>query len=384
MDTKDAYLSAAQAYADGVRALLSPSAGPAAERGVLEAALAPDIAGRAERLAPLSARLTQAAAAQLEDDDPAVRMRASSQLLAKALTDLQISTYLLQLAEDAEAGLAGAEIGDTRRGPADLGPLEGHLELLLVPVAFGLARLEPPGDLATARVRLTRSVADALELISSRAARTGQTALAGLLGLGLTEVARAAGVVGLDLARVLGQAEKVSQLYHLFRRYAVQAYESLLALLGPQLARIVAQQVVEWVEEVKEGERFGRLLEMLYETEQTRQGLQHVVTQSEADLDLFVAAMEDVEILGASYQQQIDLSEKLLKGLKWLALVPAAALPQGRLLMAAAYLVLGGYIVLAGADYVDAQRLEWLDRVPGVRRTVESHLATSEGPHRRP
>jgi hypothetical protein len=42
--------------------------------------------------------------------------------------------------------------------------------------------------------------------------------------------------------------------------------------------------------------------------------------------------------------------------------------------MAAAYLIITGYAVLAGADYVDAARLKILNRVPGVRQVVETSL----------
>jgi hypothetical protein len=39
-------------------------------------------------------------------------------------------------------------------------------------------------------------------------------------------------------------------------------------------------------------------------------------------------------------------------------------------------MVLGVYIVAAGGDYVDAPRLQFLNRVPGVRRVVEARLAS--------
>ncbi len=45
--------------------------------------------------------------------------------------------------------------------------------------------------------------------------------------------------------------------------------------------------------------------------------------------------------------------------------------------MAAAYIILGGYVILAGADVVDAQRLRLLDRTPGVRRIAEMQLAAA-------
>ncbi len=379
MNETDTYQSTAQAYVDGVRGLFAPAARPKGERGTLEAAIAPDVASQAEDLAAVSAELTRVAERRLADDDPQVRQQAANQLLAKALTDLEISFHLLEAAERAEeGGVVPSAALEAERSIRRAGPTEEHLHIVLgqpVAMAKGIERgPAAPPDVPTARVQLSESVVDALDLISSRASKTGQAALAGLLGLGVTEVAQAAGVVGMDIAQALGPAEKVTRLYNRFRDYAVQAYESLVALLGPQLAQTVAQKVVEWVEEVKEGEQFGRLLERLYQTEQTSQQVRQLVTDSEAELVAFVATLEKVDGLDADFRQKIDLSEKLLKVLKFLALVPAAALPQGRLLTAAAYLVLGGSVVLAGADYVDAQRLERLDRIPGVRQVVETNL----------
>jgi hypothetical protein len=372
------YRAAAQAYADGVRVLFAPSGAPTGERGGQGPASPEELAGQAERLAPLSAELTRAASVRLTDADPAVRAQASAQLLTKALTDLEISAHLLQAAEDEEDGLAWTGGEGTERSAGGLGATEERLSILLGEVEAGQgSEVERggPRDLPTARVALSNAVEDALDLISQRASKTGQAALGGLLGLGVAQVAQAAGVVGLDIARSLGQAEKVTRLYNLFRDFAVKAYDSLIALLGEQLAQTAAQKVVEWFEQIKEGEQFAKLLEQLYETQRTGQELGQLVAQSPADLVKFTAATQHVDGLEASFARQIDLSEKLLQGLKYLSFVPAAALPQGRLLMAAAYIVLGAYVVLAGGDYVDARRLERLGRVPGVRQVVEGQLA---------
>ena len=42
---------------------------------------------------------------------------------------------------------------------------------------------------------------------------------------------------------------------------------------------------------------------------------------------------------------------------------------------ATAYLVLLGYVIYTGGDYVDAPKLEKLGRVPGVLHVVEAGLA---------
>ncbi|HUW99449.1 MAG TPA: hypothetical protein VMY35_00590 [Phycisphaerae bacterium] len=375
------YQAAAQAYADGVRVLFAPSGAPTGERGGLGPTSPDELADQAERLAPLSAELTQAMAAGLADADPAVRAQASTQLLAKALTDLEIGLYLLQAAEDEEYQIAWAGGPGTERSRGGLGATVERLDLLLgegeaVPAAVERGE-QPPGNVRAARVMLSDAIADALDLISDRASKTGQAALSGLLGLGGGEVAQVAGAVGMDFAQALGQADKVTQLYNLFRDFALKAYDSLVALLGQQLAQTAAQRVVEWFEEFKEGEQFAKLLERLYETDQTRRDLGRLVAESRANLESLTAAIQRVDGLDAAFGQQADLSEKLLRGLKVLALVPATALPQGRLLMAAAYVVLGAYVVLAGGDYVDARRLERLGRVPGVRRVVEGQLAAA-------
>ena len=49
-------------------------------------------------------------------------------------------------------------------------------------------------------------------------------------------------------------------------------------------------------------------------------------------------------------------------------------MPQGQLLLAASYIVLGSYVILAGGDAVDAPLLELFDRTPGVRCVVDANL----------
>ena len=100
---------------------------------------------------------------------------------------------------------------------------------------------------------------------------------------------------------------------------------------------------------------------------------------SELLRDLLNASTARVHAIGhcaleVVYRKQVDIVGKILTTLRFVAFVPAAALPQGRLLMAATYILVGGYIVLAGADYVDAPALTYLDRVSGVRRQVEVNL----------
>ena len=351
-----------------------------AERRAEGAVPADALATQAERLVPLSADFTRAAAAQLDAPDPAVRADTAAQLLTKALTDLQISAQLLQAAMDEEAGPPAAACGRRTRGQ-HRGPVRPGREPALPDerargrTGAGRTRVSVvPADVPAARVQLTQLSEDTLGLIRGRAGKTGQAAISGLVAMGVAEVAQAAGVVGLQIADVLGVGEKVTRLYTLFRESLPSAYNSLVALLGPTLAQTAAQQVLDWVNDVVQGEKFAQLLDKLYETGNTGQNIKQEVDASQAALEKFVAAIQGVDALGGKFGQQIGTIDKLLKGLRLFGAIPTTVVPQGKLLMAAAYLVIGGYVVLTGADFVDAPNVRWLDRVPGVRRVVEANL----------
>jgi hypothetical protein len=381
MTTLSDYEMAARAYVEGVRAMFAPAALPEGERGAGGPAPAERLAEQAEQLAEFSAQLTEAAKRQVEDVDPAVRALASTQLLAKALTDLELSAYLYQAAVDEEEGQGVERLVGAERSAADLGDLEQRLALLLGEAEVHLRLAErgevTPSDVPTARVELSNAVVDALALISERAARTGQTALTGLLGLGVSELAQAAGVVGLDIAEALGYGEKFSRLYTSFRDLAVQSYDSLLALLGRQLAQTAAQKVLDWLDKLKQGELFGQLLEKLFETQPTVEAVRQVVAESQAELDTLVVSIEGVDGLTERYRQQTELAGKILRALAFVGTLPLAVLPHPRVLLGAAYILVAAYVVLCGADYVDAPQLRLLNRVRGVRELVEANLSSA-------
>ena len=152
-----------------------------------------------------------------------------------------------------------------------------------------------------------------------------------------------------------------------------------MALLGPRILEAVGDQVANWVEKVKDGEPVGSPLEKLHETERTNRTLRQVIGESGAKLSRYGAALEGVAGLNAAFHKQTSLVDKLLAKLKWLTLGLPAALSQRRLQPSAAYIALSSYVILAVADYVDAPRLQRLNRVPGVRRVVESQLAMTGG-----
>ncbi|OQB00634.1 MAG: hypothetical protein BWY25_01751 [Chloroflexi bacterium ADurb.Bin222] len=396
------YADRARAYAGGVRGFFAPGPALEVEAGRERFGAGPgtvsvaELTRRAEVLAPLSAELTDAAAARLEAAEVDARLQAPVSLLAKALTDLEVSRALLRAVEEEPpgatapgAGAPGAAAPVAAPGPRGVeaersaevarpAHLEATLQLLLEETPAGAQALERglelPKTLPAARAALAGNAETTLLLIRDRAANAGWEALGGIAGMGLSELAQAASLVGMGVAELLGQADQVHRLVELVHSFLGEAIRSLQALLGPAVTQAVGGQVADWLKDAVTEKKFTRLVEQLYATEATGKALGALVKQSPADLEAFVAALQDVEALELAYRRQVDLVGKLLKALKALRAPLSAALPQGVLVFVAVYMLVGGYVVLAGGDYVDAEKLARMDRVPGVRKVIEMKL----------
>lgn len=374
MDTRRSYDKTAAAYAKGVRGLFAPAPAAAAKRGAAAALTAArDLAAKAEALEPVSDDLTQAALIRLASDDPQERARASTDLLAKALSDLEISRLLYEEASrgsDQSASVSAAAPAAARLAKRGAGPpaVLDYLDILThkTPSAPRAAATKKRGPSVDARTQLADDASAAFGFIPKTAASTGQSALNGLLGLGMKNLAQAAGAVGMDIARYLGIGGWVSRLYQLFQRYVVKAYETIIALIGNQVAKEMADKVLKWFEEVKAGTKFEELLNGLYQTEKTKADVAKTIQQSQAGDDSLTGAAADVAALRGRFESNMGLADKLIKGLGYLAWVHLTALPQAQLLMAATYIALGAYAILAGGDAVDAPALQRFDYTLGV------------------
>ncbi len=411
MATRTAYLATAQAYADGVHHLLAGGgpigATPSPTTDVVREMVAtPDLADRAVRLLSLADALTQAASGMLNDGDPVVRAQGETTLLATALTDLLVGLHLYEVARgepgpslrDALEQARNLEAGSTRSAAipewkpflrdwaqslGDWEPSRSDIEnTLQVLLAEPSGVPTPAGDAGgtalevnAARFQLAGAVVDTILTIRSQTVKAGQTALNGLLGVGAGEVAEAAGMVGLNVARVFGQTDKATQIYDLFREFAFRSYDALLALLGTHMAEATADQMVAWLAQLRSGEELARLLERTYGTAQLGAALGDLMASSQASPAKFTSATLALASLCTAYATQTKLVRQLLRGLVLFGIAPATFLPQGGLVLLAAFLVLTGYIVLAGADFLDAPAYEPLDRVPGVRHIVEQALS---------
>ncbi len=355
--TVQEYERLAGAYADAARRTLQ----------------ADDPAQAAGQFVSRAADLTDASAGRLagiglgEDAHSA----AAAQLLAKALVETGVASYLIDVARTPGGS---KQTSRAARSIAEVEPLLAILTTGQFDLAARRTTVDAQAfaDLGAARLLARNAVADACALVSNRAAKSGQTALAGLAGLGFGTLARAVDVVGSGLSFKIGDAS-AGTLYGRARDTLVSAYASIRALLGDTAAKAAGAQMKAWVDELASGALFATVVEAWYRTAEARQQLGARIDASAPPAARWASAVNGLGGLSRQYAGQADLTDKLLKGLKIVGLLPPAALPEGTLLLGAAYVALGGYIVFAGADAVDAP--VGLQRVAGIRRIVEQAVA---------
>lgn len=364
-------------YAAELSELFAPESARAAGRP--PQALGPDeLADRAERLAPLAADLTRRTAEFLSDDNPSVRIGAEQNLLAQAAAALRVADGLL--------ATTGEETDKSVRAAAPAAELAPAFDDILAIIQAPLANtgavvtVEP----AAARARLPKATADellaacdaAIEQIIGDVGAFGRDSLAGLVGLDTALLKKAAQLIGGEAAEAIAKlGEQASRLVAKAVAFIVQAYDSILAALGQDVTSELRQKATEWIERLQEGDAIAGVLGGVFETGDTRQRIADLIVASTAAPTVLGQAEEVVEALPAGYQARTKLAGQILAGLGVLKRIPAARVPTVELATAAAYLVLLGYVIYTGGDYVDAPKLEKLGRVPGVLHVVEVGLA---------
>jgi hypothetical protein len=362
-------------YVSAVRALLSPPGVPG-ERGIVGPASAPEIESRAQQVLGLSNDVTRAEEVTLTSSDPTERAMAAQRLLAKAATELEISAYLKAAGEDEADGAPLSPQRLTDRSVRTTAHVEDYLDVLAgnpPPKRLERGAAVPP-NLTVARTQLTTLAHDACDLITRRAGETGKEAFGGLLGVGLAEIGQAAGAVASIVAGSFGAGETLSRLYSLCRDFIRKMYDSLLALIGDQLAKLIGDKVVAWVNEAKDEHLFGDWLAKAYGVDEEKQALAMRIEACSAELPRFSATSDGLGDLTRAFGRDMDLTKKLVKGLGYLKFVPGLGGPQGLLLRAAAYVLVLGWAVADGADYLDAPRMALLTRIPGVPAVVEKGI----------
>lgn len=377
MNNDDAYFDVVKSYTDGVRMLFTAPGKPTGDRGGRGASTYDELAAQSKTLNTNSAQLTEMAALRLDHHSASVRESASLSLLAKVHTDLDVGYYLLEIAREQEM--------KREFGRRDTGNRRANIESANEPVLKIIEGIAPvvrsskrsiilPDNLDTAKTELAQHTDMTLTMITTRAGEACETAFIGLAGVGIGELVQAVSLVGMDIAAELSKAEQVSELFDLFRSFFSRAYDTITSLLGPKLAEMVGDQVLEWLEDYKVGVKAASLLDRFYETETIREEINQKIKTSQVNLPLVNSGLTGVRELNDSFHRQTKLVNSILPKMKFAAVIPTAVLPQGKLIMVSAYICLGGYVAFTAGDYVDAHRLDFFDRVFGLRQVIDSKL----------
>jgi hypothetical protein len=359
-----------QSYVSAVRSLLTPP-GTRDDRGGGGPATPGEIEARAREVLRLSGELAHAERQRLEAADPRERAMAAQRLLAKAGTELQISVYLKEAGDDEAAGAPPSPQNLTERSGRTQAQVDEYLGVLAADEAVSPASPDRAGRRLT-KEQLVTSACDACDLIAKRAGESAKKAFEGLLGVGLADLGAVAGSVASAVAGSLGAAGGgLSRLYALCRDFVKNVFDSIVALLGDQLAKIIGDKVVAWIKEAKDQHLFGDWLSRAYGVESIKQDLTTRLNDAKAAIpSSFVA--DALEALNSRFTRDMKLTDKLTDGLGWLKFVPGLSGPEGLLLRAAGYALLLAWAVVDGADYLDSPHLDLIGRIPGVPAMVDA------------
>ncbi|HLV02837.1 MAG TPA: hypothetical protein VKZ59_16325 [Acidobacteriota bacterium] len=320
----------------------------------------PDISGQ------FRTELVQA----LESQDEGSRSLSSSQLLAKALTDLQMGAQLLS------GGQTRSPVATGVQG-LDRAVLEECL-IILNPVTADSDRLTRRYmmlvDLDGARRRLKIAVSDSLKSVIRNAEQVVRGSITGLLGLSLLEVMAAVSEIAGGFSTLTTSIRGMNRSARSGVQLLAESAHSVGSLVEQPMLESVTRQVLGWLEEVRGGRIVSALLEKTYETEVTDRNLNMLIDSSVEPLEPFSQALRALEELCEDHSRQSRISGQILQGARWIGGGLTAVFPQASLIMAILYLTIGGYGILSGADYVDAPRFKLLKRTRGVRLRVEEHI----------
>ena len=348
----------AAAYVAGVQTLLAP----AATRGVGVA----ERAAPAEDLLPASRALREAAAAGLTGGETALdRAAAEVQLLAGAALDLVVASHLAAGEAPATRGLAAA--------PADIAELQALIE---APEAYLVGAVAGRGVRAVgdARTAMTGAVRAALSGIRSDVLTTGGHVVQGLLLLDAALLKEALRVVGGDLAEKLG-IDLAGISRHVIN-FVIAANDKILALLGIDALDQARAQLAAWLADLRAGTLFPDLVDRLYGTAAIESEVAGWIADYSAGEAALLVGRDEVDLLAGRFAAKGNVVDKIATGLALVKLTPPALTPAGRIAIAVVYLGLLAYLVGAGYDHVDSDRMKLLDWVEGVRGISQRLLVT--------
>jgi hypothetical protein len=319
----------------------------------------------------------------LQTDDLSQRDLAALKLLAAAAYDLSAASDLLAL--EAAGPSEGGRVATDRSAA----PIPQELRLVLeAPLDQGMRglvqadRAALPNTPGAAWDTLQKTVSTFLVNIPDDAAELGQTAMGGVVNLGLGPIQMAASLAAQEvLARV---PEGLSLVARRVAALAVEGLRKLRAALGEQHEQQVRETAAGWLKDLQEQrDTVTALLDRLYETQRLGEETKALIPVTPEDLPAarYNQATQTLNELIERYAKTKSILINLMRVLSFVKAPLLGAVPWGPLALYTAYVGIMGYAVYSGGDYLDWYRTgdyTWLDRVQGLRTTVRQALSPAE------
>jgi hypothetical protein len=382
MSASESFQEVWNVYQEAVQELYrAPSSiQPEAERSAGEI-YAERLEERSDMLLTRSAEVRQVLTAHVEADDREQRELAALKLLAAAAYDLSTATDLVQLEETEptdEAERSGANMVQfaDELNAVLAAPMEGGMQGLLA----GVERSALPKEAEAARQNLERQIAVYLNDIPEDAANLSQTAVAGIITLGLGPLQSTLSLASQEiLSRV---PDGISAIGRRAAKLVVEALQKIRATIGEEYEDKAREQVSKWLDDLEENrDTVTGLLDKLYELERIGNEVKQLTKAApdDTEADRFNQATTSLEDLQARYGKVKGILEWVMRVLAFAKAPLMTAVPWGPVAVYATYAGILGYAVFSGGDYLDWYRTggqEWLDRVKGLRTTVHEALET--------
>lgn len=352
--------------------------GPA-ETAFLPTVRSADASRRADLVITESRLLADVAARGLQAPTVAARERATLQLVAGAAADLAVANDLIR-------ALEGEPAPAVREAPAaiypqlmfDLGPILRPGSEPGPTVTTRGASFKPlTDDPKEALAQLRRTAASSFDAIADDVIDVGQMAISGLLALQAAPIKEAAAVAAQEILSKIGDG--LGTVLRQAARLLVQAYDKILKALGKDAASDARKQAARWIQMLQSGTLFDTLLQGLYEKQRILEDIEVHASQATDALmsNAFSVALNEASTLAERFRQHRRSIEWILRGLAFAKARLFTIEPWGPLAVTAMYVGTLGYTVYAGGDYVDwfrTERIQPLDRIPGLRDVVREAL----------
>ncbi len=305
-------------------------------------------------------------------EDEQERSRLEVQLLGAAAADLLIAERLV-------ASLPGLfAVTERVRGPSLASDAPLIHQAIAQPESL-LTYAAPARWRGAERAQLLETAHQSLEAIRTQATKACQDAVTEAMAMDFAILVQAVDLLGIEIAAKLRAAALNTAA--LAVEYVLTASDKIHAVLGTEGERVLKDEALRYLDELRNGDLAGHAMERFLQTEVIYEEGKAWIGGFGGDITALSGTSDRVAALQGSFAGRDKVARTVLKGLAIVKLLPPMqAPPWGPLTVAASYLAVLAYILYSAYDHVDSDRYPFFDRVKGVRGILKTELNPPEPP----